>query len=70
MRELIIKLQDIDNTEEEGFLLRQTLKATVIINKRWQYFYYRYQEIVMVIQIVSAVGQLLPPMYICKGSAH
>ena len=59
--------------DEKGFLLGITLKMKIIYRrgrKNPRYSQDENSEIVTVIECVSAAGEVLPLMYIYKGSAH
>ena len=59
--------------DEKGFLLGIALKVKAICHrgrKNLRYSQDGNRETVTVIECVSASGEVLPPMYIYKGSVH
>ena len=59
--------------DEKGLLLDIALKAKVTCcrsRKNPRYIQDGNRELVTVIECVSAAGEVLPPMYTYKGSAH
>ena len=59
--------------DEKGFLLGIALKVKVVCRKGRRNPHYSQdgnREMVTVTECVSASGEVLPPMYIYKGSVH